>query len=286
MKKLTASLLLSAALFSNSVQAEAPSKFTPKWTVGKTYRTKIKTDTDTVAMGQETKNTMEMEIKAVAKAGATPDTTDVEMTYEKMDVKAKMGAMEMPMGDAMKGILGQTITLTFGSDGQVKDIKGYDKLLGGNPAAAAMFNPDALKQTFASSVLAVPTKDVGPGDSWPFKMEMPNPLMTITVEGKYTYLKDEEVDGHKCAVLNMDATMKMDMASMKKDDPTAASMAAMGMEMKDSTMSGTVYFDLELGNARKSDVVTSMKMSMKNPVDGKMMDIPTTTKVATTLKEE
>jgi hypothetical protein len=285
MTKLIASLLFAFAC-THWVKAEAASKFITKWTVGKTYRTKFKTDTHTIAMGQDSKSTTDVEIKAVAKAGATADTTDVEMAYEKFDVKTKVGGMDKPMGNVMSSIVGQKMTLTYGADGQVKDVKGMEKMSGGNLALGNMFNQASMKQMFTSAVLAVPTSDVKPGDSWPVKREMPNPLMKVSIEGKYTYVKDEELDGHKCAVLELEASISMDSSSLKKDDATSATLAAVGMEIKDSTMKATIYFDFDLGNARKSETETSMKMSMKNPADGTVIEMPTTTKVSTTLTED
>jgi hypothetical protein len=285
--KIVAHSILAFAL-SSSLYAEAPKQFAPKWIAGKTYHNKTHTETVSTIPGQgEMTNIMDMDVKAVAKAGTAPDTVDVEMTYEKMDMKAKMGAMDVPMGAAASAIVGKTITMTYGADGQPKDVKGFEALMG-DPTAAQFMNPDALKKTFSSAMMGFPDKEVAAGDSWPFKIDMPNPMMSMTIQGTYTYVKDEELEGHKCAVIKMDGSMSMKVAAKEGDakDPAAAAMSAMAMEMKDSTMSGTIYYDFDLGNVRKSDTVTSMNMSITNPADGKKMEMPSKTKATTTLTAE
>jgi hypothetical protein len=147
-----------------------------------------------------------------------------------------------------------------------------------------MFNRDALTQMLQQGGLhSTPGKPVAPGDSWKFNTQTNMAqLGKVTVDGTYTLKGVAEHNGTKCAEIATDGKLAMEMAQSGAD--AASPLAALGVELKDATLKGTVWFDPKLGAARDTQFVEEMTMSMKNPVDPSVrVNMPMTQHISVTL---
>jgi hypothetical protein len=271
------SLSMAAAL-----QAET-NQFALKFQTGKTYKMHVENVTE-MEMGPQGKmlSTIVMDTKAAAAAGKAPGTQELTNTIEDMKVSTKMGASEMPTPglDALKGKTMGTVVIEESSGKFVSFAPAEGNDLAANPALASMLNAETMKQMYESPIdNGGSTRAVG--DTWPFEKKIQTPTGEVKITGSVIYKANQTVDGHECAVLEIDA--KMDMTP--SGDAAKAS-AAMGMQIKDGSIKGTNYFDITDHVVRKSETTTSMTMSMKAGPDGKEMIMPNTTKTLTTTTVE
>jgi len=275
--------------------AREQQSFPIQWKVGKSYVQQMVMAQQMSLPGQgEIQTEMTMELSAVPKKGSEAGTTEVTMTYDKAGMTMKMGGQEMPgAGDALKKFVGQSITTVVDAEGKITDIKGMEKLVGDDPMLAQMMSKDSMKQMMAqASLMAAPDRPVGPGDSWEFSVEYPMPMMKMTLQGKYTYEKDEVVDGSACArlVLEGRVTMDTETGTGKKEgadaqaDQTRDLLKSMGFKINESAMTGVTHYDFSLGHLARSEMDMSLTMSMKDPQTQKEMTMPMKTKVTQTLK--
>jgi|688.fasta_scaffold128756_3 hypothetical protein len=271
-------------------------EFPVQWKVGTTYVQSMKMAQEmTLPMGQGgMQMEMNMKILAVPQKGSEEGTTEVTMTYDAADMTLKMGGNDVPgSGEALKALVGKHVTSVFDADGTVIDIKDMEELLGDDPMLARIMNKDSMKQMVSqASLMAKPDRPVSPGDSWTFSVEYPMPMMKLAMKGKYTYEKDESIDGVECARLVLDGqlTMEADAAAEKKesDDPQAVQtrelLKSMGFKVSESSIKGVMHYDFALANVIKTEMDMGLTMTMKDPSTQQAMVMPMKTQVSNTLK--
>lgn len=271
-------------------------QFPVQWKVGTAYvQEMVMAQEMTLPGGQgEMLTEMTMNMSAVPKKGAKEGTTEVTMTYDAADMTIKMGGNDVPGGsEALKALIGKSITSVFDADGTVVDVKDVEKLIGDDPMLARMVNKDSMRQMVSqASLMAKPDRPVSPGDSWNFSIEYPMPMMKMAMKGKYTYEKDETIDGAECARLVLDGQLAMeaDDEDEKKDDedPQAAQqrelLKSMGFKVSESAIKGVMHYDFALANVSKTEMDMSLTMSMLDPSTQQPATMPMKTKVSNTLK--
>ncbi len=273
-------------------------EFPVQWKVGTTYVQSMDMAQEmTMPGGQGGMQTqMTMKVRAVPQKGSKEGTTEVTMTYDAADMTLKMGGNEVPGGgEALKALVGKHVTSVFNADGTIVEIKDMEELLGDDPMLARMMNEDSMKQMVSqASLMGKPDRPVSPGDSWTFSVEYPMPMMKLAMKGKYTYEKDELVEGVECARLVLDGqlTMETDAGDDKKesDDPQAAQqlemLKSMGFKVSESAITGVMHYDFALANVIKTEMDMSLTMTMKDPSTQQAMTLPMKTKVSNTLKAQ
>jgi len=278
------------------VQADDKLDFKPAFEVGKTYHQQMEMTQDMpIPKAGKMHMVIGMDMDMAVEAGAEPGQTRVVVSYEAMRMKADMAGKQTmnydskdpataksPGSESFAQMVGAKITLTLDAHNLPVKIEGLDKL-SKNPAAAQFLNEDAMKNMFGQmGLMSLPKQPVGKGESWEFSQAIPNPMMSLKVNGKYTYAADEVQEGNKIVKVVFDGKLAM----AKNDDAVAKSagdsaqatkareaMKKMGMEITDGVMHGTFDFDPVLHFARKSEVTTSMTMKMKSPDNGEAMEM-------------
>ena len=86
----------------------------------------------------------------------------------------------------------------------------------------------------------------------------------VAVAGTYKVTNIADHDGVRCAEIQTDGKLSMDLDAQKDD---SSPIAALGMKVTDGSIKGPVWFDPQLGIARESQLVQEMTISMKNPTD-------------------
>lgn len=296
MKPRLLSILPLALLCAGTVAAKDKQEFPIQWKVGTAYvQDMVMAQEMTLPGGQgEMQTEMTMKISAVPQKGTKEGTTEVTMTYDAADMTIKMGGNDVPGGgEALKALVGKSITSVFDATGAIVDVKDMDKLVGEDPTLARMMSKDSMKQMMSqASLMAKPDRPVSPGDSWTFNIEYPMPMMKMAMKGKYTYEKDETIDGVACARLVLDGQLTMeadaDGEKQEDEDPQAAQqremLKSMGFKVSESSIKGVMHYNFALANVSKTEMDMSLTMTMKDPSTQQPITMPMKTKVSNTLK--
>jgi hypothetical protein len=295
---LTLTLLASCCLADDKISPMTVFK------VGKTYHQTMTMVQDVTTPAGAMQTTVVTDLSMKVTAGPTKDSKHIKTTYEAMKIKSGMGdkvtlnfdsadkeAASDPTKASLGSLVGKEIDLTLDKDNQVTAVAGLDKLTD-NAMAKQMFNQDSLKEMMGQNMLmGAPDHPIAKGESWEFTKSVPNPMMSISTKGQYTYEADAMEDGNKLAIFAFQGKLSSsppDEAAAKpaEEDPKAAQMKqmmlSMGLKLTDGKMKGKSYFDPALGFLRRAEIETEMTMSLKNPQSGEKMEMPT--KQSITLK--
>ena len=172
-----------------------------------------------------------------------------------------------PMAGVFGKIIGSKIKYFMDASNNVERVEGVEELMkrissGGSAAAAAplkgMFNDGYFKQLM-SSVRFLPTKPVSPGDSWPVQIEYPMGMMgTLVMDYTFTFEKWELHGKRNCARMEFQGTVK----SKPGETPSTTGMS---IDVQNGSISGTSWFDPELGITIDTTMNQDMTMAMTFP---------------------
>jgi hypothetical protein len=280
---------IAAIAFVAAAPAQEKLTFPTEWKVGKTYVQTSTMEQTMNMMGQgEMVMKIGMEMTAVPKEGPG-GSTEVTMTYNKMDMNGQMGGQDLPgLGDSSAKLVGKSIVVKFDENGEVTGVDASGLQIDGDPMAAQMLNPDNLKQMVSQgTLLARPEQPVGPGESWKFSRKQPNPVVELTLDGTYTFEKIEDIDGSPSARLVYGGTMTGGLAEEKEGaepNPQREMMKAMDLKVTNGKVSGVSHYDLALKQITRAETHMEMTMTMNNPSTGEPMDMPVKMHLTQTLK--
>ena len=189
---------------------------------------------------------------------------ELEMEFLANEMEVKMGPQVMisfdskenssndaknPLVAPFRKMIGSKLRMQVDADGKVEQVIGLqewtDRLSAeAGPAKgmiAQQFSEGYFRQIadFGRGYLNRP---VQPSETWPFKMEMPlGPMGKLKVDSKLTFKGWEEREQRKCVVIKS-------TGSLEGSPSPGAEAGPMGkMSIKDGKLSGTAWFDPELG---------------------------------------
>jgi hypothetical protein len=261
------------------------------WMAGKKYYQSIHTDQQsTIQIGQqkmEQATNMTMELTMTVNTPQKGEPKRMTIRYERMAMDMTMNGQKMGFDSAnpdassdplnlkktIGATVGQELKIVLNDKDEVETIENYDEFIQHlGPAAAPGFDPakmfsrDSLTQMLKQgSLQALPGKPVSAGDAWPFNNQIALPqLGKVTVSGNYTLKGVGDHDGIRCAEIQMEGTLSMDLGAAKGD---SSPLSTLGMKVTDGSVKGPVWFDSQLGIARETQLTQEMTISMKNPAD-------------------
>lgn len=275
------SLLFSGSAFSQDTKVSLK----PKFLVGKKYtleqvmkqNTTIQLPPQAGGGEQEMKMTMNMVMAmTVTREGA--DEKKVTITFEDMVMDMDMGVQKMKMDakdpaqkEMMGAILEMKPAMIYTNDDEFVRIEGIEAA--GNPMLAKMMNADSMKQMVNGSLESMPGEAVPVGHTWEQDVAMPlEGVGEMSVKTRYKFERMETVDGHDCAVISFVGDMGGEL------DSGPAKIA-----FENTSISGTMYFDPEIGYVRKQEARTIMTMKMTIPGQPEM-EMPLDQEQVLTLK--
>ena len=212
----------------------------------------------------------------------TPDGGhEVEMEFLRTRMSMAMGGKQMadfdsakkspenqagPGGDIFSKIVGSKIRYFLNATNGIDRLEGVDELMnklaasGQTPEAGAlkgMYNEGFFKQMMSQSRY-LPPKPVTLGDTWPVEVEYPmGSIGTLVLDFTYT-MKGWEMHGQRnCARLDFDGTVK--------NKPGTDTAGPMSISSLDGTLSGTSWFDPELGMTIDTALNQDLTMTMNLP---------------------
>jgi hypothetical protein len=272
----------------------------PHWLAGKKYYESLKTDQESSfdVNGKKMTQSTSMSIDLTMTVSPHQDGQPKRMTirYERMAMDVDFNGQKMGFDSAKPGesgdplnlsktmgaTVGQELKVVFNDKDEIAEIENYDEFVqhfgtGVTPGfdPKKMFSKDSLREMMKQGALrAAPGKPVGVGDTWDFNNQIDLPqLGKVAVKGTYTVKGIGDHDGFRCAEIQMDGQISMDIAEPKEGP--ASPFSELGMKVSNGSLHGPVWFDPQLGMARGSQLVQELTVSMKNPADPtKSIDIP------------
>ncbi|MFT5469188.1 MAG: hypothetical protein ACI8UO_004303 [Verrucomicrobiales bacterium] len=297
--KLTFMLSL-LALFAASAQAQK--LLPPTYEIGKEYIFVMDQDmvmdmtTLGAAVGQPmgkmvVKMKMEMSATCVAGAEAGQKKVTSKATHVQMDMNG--GGIEMSFDSDEEGsentMLGQQLgpimqmdfAMILDKDDKVVEVEGLEDLQGA--AGGQLFTPEQFKDMVNPAMrLGIPPAGVAIGEEWEsnFDMDLGAQVGKMKMEFDVKYVRDEEVDGKQCAVLEFTADMEMDIKA------GAAGAPQVQMKLGESETKGDMKIDKNLRFFRNGAIDMNMNMQMTNPLNPEQsLKLPMEMKQTFTLKE-
>jgi hypothetical protein len=215
----------------------------------------------------------------------TYDSMDMEMDVmgQKMNISSETANPMFPdLGEILKSLKENPITLTITKSGVLKDIKGLDKLQEvieksstGNPMNAMilgqLLGEETLKSTFEQMSAHFPTKPVGIGESWEKAFSINQSVIKVDATMKITLL----------SVKDNIATLKVETQLGKKDKIYTQEINGMTVNTSmEGTQNGTMDVDLRTGWTKESNFNQSIQ-SESTVMDRKISQTITSTIKAT-----
>jgi hypothetical protein len=218
----------------------------------------------------------------------TPDGGhEVEMDFLGIRMKSLMGGKTLmdydsaqkpsadhpgaPNTDVFGKIVGAKIRFFLDASNTVERTEGVDELVNSISTGAkadqqaifkSMYSEDHLKEMMSQYKFMPPTP-VQVGDTWPVKSEVKTGMIGILVMDETFTFQDWEFHGKRnCARFDFQGAIKL------KPD-TEPNPMGMLVTMKDGDISGSTWFDPELGIAIDTTMNMDMNMTITVPQQGK-----------------
>lgn len=155
--------------------------------------------------------------------------TAMKMTMNMPGMEGQNAMMDSIMNESTKYLIGKSVTLIMDEKNNIKDVQGFDQMMGdsSNPAAAQtrealknMLSKDQIKSMWGAFFAMYPDKPVRIGDSWNEEVDMAVSGMNMKIKYKMTLksvhdgLADIAMDGvidGKGTMSNTPMQMEMDM---------------------------------------------------------------------------
>jgi hypothetical protein len=265
-----------------------------RWVAGKKYFQTMQTNQQsTLTFGEkkmEQSSSMTVELTMAVSAAKDNEPKRMTIRYERTAMQISTNGQKMgfdsadpnpgndPLGLAKTAgaTVGKELKILLNDQDEVTAIENYDEFIKAlAPSAvpgfdpAKMFGKDSLTQMLKQGGLhAVPGKPVTVGDTWPFKTEINLPqLGKVAMTGSYTLKGTGDHNGTNCAEITTDGTLSMEIGAVSGDADTNSALAKLGMKVTDGKLTGSIWFDPQLGFSRDAQLVEEMTISMKNPAD-------------------
>jgi hypothetical protein len=260
---LLAALVVPSALVS---QEAGPRSFPLKWRENGSYRSVMSTKQSTgIPGGGEMEMAMGIETTMRASVGEQGGTTLLKTVYDAFEMKASMGGQELPgVADQVGDLVGKTVEMTIGPDGNVIDVSGsaFDDL-----RKLPGMDEGTVKQMMSFvGLYGSPEAGVLPGGQWEFRHVQHNPMVAMAMAGTYTYVGDEDIEGSRCARLSFEGTIEIEAGESAAGGADVQELVKkLGIEIGESSISGFSLYDLELGNIVRTEMDMDLSLSMTVP---------------------
>jgi len=249
------------------------------WTPGKTYSytETLEQQMDIPAAGgqtvaQKANNTMDLSISVREDAGKKRLTLRRDRVIMNMDVGGKKKSFDSATdksgaGGPATAMLGKEIKVDLDEKDAFSDVENFDEIAAAvkavTPPGRFNFTKESIGETVKQEMLqAIPDHPVKPGDQWP--MEQPLTFSgagKATMKGNYVLKSVATHDGARCAEIAIDAKLTFEAPAAASANPQ------MTRKFEDTTINGTIWFDLDLGVIRESELPQNITLVVGNPAD-------------------
>ena len=267
----------------------APVTLQVKWPVGSRYgqRMEVNGDTETFMAQSPKPMSQKMQLSqdyTISVLGERPGGgRELELEFEgvemnvimngksvlDLDTKAEAGGGEVsnPVASGFRQVVGAKIKYLLDASNNVEKVEGFKDFIskasaGSNPQGRAvmqsMFNEEYFKQ-MVDFGRGLPRKPVKVGESWPLQMDLTVPVLgAMKLDLNYTLKGWAQREKRRCAAIDF-------AGSMIAKGGTNPSAMGMTMSIESGKLSGTTWFDPELGHPVETMINQDMVLHMSVP---------------------
>jgi hypothetical protein len=218
---------------------------------------------------------MDVKISRIQMKAANPFTGDVEFDSDK-----DQEAPDNPQLALQAHLVGKTFTIKMDERGKILDVSGFTKIgdeiikkmeesMGDDPQAAmqlamlkGMLSDDAMKNQLCQGSAVLPEEPVKAGSEWKDEVALAMPMMG-SIKTKTLY-KVESIEGDMVKG-KVEGSMETEEEKEGEDDEGDEEDPAGGMggmvKISDGKVTGTFEFDTKVGQMKKKETVTKMKVT-------------------------
>ena len=171
-----------------------------------------------------------------------------------------------PFTAPYRKMINSKLRIEVDADGKLEKVVGLNEWIDNVAGDAAGPGKGMIAQQFNEGYFrqivdfgrGFPSKPVQVGESWPFQIEMPlGPMGKLAIDSKVTFKRWEDHEQHKTVALGNTGTLK------GSPGQEAGPMGKMSIE--DGKVTGTTWFDPELGALIESASDQTMRMKGELP---------------------
>ncbi|MEQ1843695.1 MAG: hypothetical protein ABL994_25105, partial [Verrucomicrobiales bacterium] len=227
---------------------------------------------------------IELEVRTVCQKGAgEKNLRDVliELTALKMNVRLggvemqydsrEAGSGETLLGQSFRNLVGKSFTVTLDPADVIVGTRGLEEFGSADSPLGQQFGPEQLKQIAMPALrLGVPENGAQIGQGWKHEREIvlgPEQKLVASFDVRYT--RDELLENRSHGVIEYGADIEADLQTGGTKDPKTT------IQIRKGRLNGAMSIDKELRFPRSGMAVTSMTMTLPNPVNPKeMLELP------------
>ncbi len=237
-------LLVSIALTANA-QGKVLLQYNPDAGTSTKYKMNIKGNTIVTAYGKNQQTNLETAMVIQQKVTGKDKDGNIDMDTTILEGKITVNGTPTTIPN-----IGEIIKVKMAKDGTIISQSGMDQGMGNNQMQ-----------------IKFPTNPVGVGDTWTTKME-PNPSLPIPMETVYTVEGFEKVGGEDCVRLKSEvSTSKNNTGSINLEVKANGKIwfaYKKGIMMQNEvTSTMLMVMQQDLGNGKKENITTRMKLGLK-----------------------
>lgn len=190
---------------------------------------------------------------------------NMDTPFGKIEVDTDKAEHEGPaaqIADQLKPLTQGTITQKMDPSGKVLEVKLDEKAteaLANNPQFKEMFGEQGMKEMFGQSMVMLPEKAVNMGETWNNSLGAKTPFGEVKLDSQYTYQGMAEHNGKQMAKIGIKGTMKIAKDEAAPQQPQQQ----LKLDIKDSNITGTAWFDVDAGRLANSEVQQKANMTME-----------------------
>lgn len=278
-----------------------------KWTKGQIdrYRLTMQSDAE-VGMGKSPMKVSQKMVYVIRNTVQDVDadgTATIETVYERlqMDMDNPMSKIKFdsakpddaqadnPMLKSMLMSLNEPFTIIMSSRGEIKDVKGMDKIIDKmekdmptlTPEMKKALGSDGFKDMMSQGGMVFPTKPVVVGDSWTRTSSTDMPMFgTMKSTIVSTLKRTEQEPGLTLAAIESDTTIERTNANVKPLVP------GMVVKLTDGRGTSSSSFDMTAGRLLKQTGKMNITIDMTMPGQGGNPGMNMTQKMTMTITNE
>jgi len=284
-------LLLAFCLFADVTARAADPLHAPTYQPGREYILRSSQHAETVlaiaGAGAQARQVADIDIELRSVCQKNKDQAAlrdllIELTALRMDVRlggvqmtydsAAPGSAQTVLGQSFGRLVGKSFTVVLDAADEVVSTLGLEEFAQGDNPLGQQFGPEQLKQIAMPALrLGIPETGASLGEEWEHRRELSlGEGQKVTAVFDVRYARDEVLENRSHGVLEYAARVNADLLSGGgAKDPKSP------IRIREGRLNGAMSIDKDLRFPRSGMVMTTMTVTLPNPVNPKeMLELP------------